>query len=213
MGTQNNLAVPDPEINAITVLYDALRLLDREAQLRVVQYVASKLGIGKELATPSSPQGGDVWPPDKQMQHEPEEATPSGEASDVSSAGINVVAQKWMTRNGLNAEQLGAIFSVGGDEIDLIAKSVPGKSKRNKMHSIILLKGIAAYLGSGAPRVSHQQIKETCLHYNAFDSPNFAKNLKEFAPEVSGSKESGYTLTARGLSAATGLAKQMTQGK
>jgi len=35
-----------------------------------------------------------------------------------------------MTRNGLEAEKLSAIFSLGIDEIDLVAKSVPGKGKK-----------------------------------------------------------------------------------
>jgi hypothetical protein len=213
MDTEDNSNVTDPEISAISILHNALKSLDTEAQIRVVQYVTGKLGIGRDLASPRSERPGDARSTDTQRQGEPEQAPPSDEASADSSAGINSVAQRWMTRNGLNVEQLGRVFSVGGDEIDLIAESVPGASKRKKMHNVILLKGVAAYLGSGAARVSHQQIKETCLHYKAFDPPNFASNLKEFAAEVSGSKDSGYTLTARGLATATDLVKEMTQGE
>ena len=125
--------------------------------------------------------------------------------------GLALWLKKWMQRNGLSMSSLSKIFSVGEDEIDLIAKSVPGKSKKTRTHSVILLKGVAAYLGSGAARISHQQIKETCLHYDAYDSPNFAAYLKDFASEITGTKQSGYTLTARGLAAATELAKEMTQ--
>ncbi len=44
-----------------------------------------------------------------------------------------------------------ANFSLSSDEIDLIAKTVPGKNKE-KMRSVFLLKGVASYLGSGAAR-------------------------------------------------------------
>ncbi|MGO8732738.1 MAG: hypothetical protein ACLQVM_08085 [Terriglobia bacterium] len=213
MDTNDNSNVTDPEINAISILHNALKSLDTEAQIRVVQYVTGKLGIGRDFASPASERSMVERSPDTQRQGEPEPAAPSGGASADSSAGISPVAQKWSTRNGLNEAQLGTVFSLGGDEIDLIAESVPGKSKRNRMHSVILLKGVAAYLASGAARVSHQQIKETCLHYDAYDSANFAAHLKKFGAEVSGSKESGYTLTARGLARATNLVKQMTQGE
>jgi hypothetical protein len=96
------------------------------------------------------------------------------------------------------------------DEIDLIAKTVPGKGKRDKMRSVFLLKGAAAYLGTGAARVTHEQIKEACLHYDAFDVANFAVNLRSLSGEVSGTKEAGYTLTPRGLASATEMVKALT---
>jgi hypothetical protein len=116
-----------------------------------------------------------------------------------------------MARNGLQADQLSRIFSLGVDEIDLIAETVPGKSKAERVYSVALLKGAAAYLGTGAARFTHEQIKEACLHYDAYDSPNFAATLKRLASEVAGSKETGYTLTARGLASATEALKKMTQ--
>jgi hypothetical protein len=52
-------------------------------------------------------------------------------------------------------------------------------------------------------------VKETCMHYGAYDQPNFATYLKEFASEISGSKESGYALTARGLANAVIVVKEI----
>src|ERR1700731_4194300 len=91
--------------------------------------------------------------------------------------GISPLARKWMTRNGLGAQSLTSLFSLGADEIDLVARTVPGKSKRERMRSVLLLKVIAAYLSNGAARVTHEQVKEACLHYDAYDSPNHAKYL------------------------------------
>jgi hypothetical protein len=116
-----------------------------------------------------------------------------------------------MVRNGLQAKQLSSIFSLGVDEIDLVARSVPGKRKAEKLHSILLLKGLAAYLGSGVARFTHEQLKEACLDYDAYDPSNFAAVLKRLSSEVSGDKEKGYVLTARGLTRATEMVKKMTQ--
>ena len=81
------------------------------------------------------------------------------------------------------------------------------------MRSVLLLKGIAAYLGTGAARVTYEQLKEASLHYDAYDSANFASYIKSFASEAGGTKESGYTLTARGLTTATDLVRGMLSPK
>jgi hypothetical protein len=111
--------------------------------------------------------------------------------------GISSVARKWMARNGLQASELTKVFSLGVDEIDLVAKTVPGKSKRERMRNVFLLRGVAAYLGTGAARFSHEQVKEACLHYDAFDATNFAAHFKSLSNEVSGSRDTGYTLCSR----------------
>ena len=86
--------------------------------------------------------------------------------------GVSPVALKWIARNKLDPSQLGAAFSLGVDEIDLVAQKVPGKNKKDqrsflKMRSVFLLDGIAAYLGTGVPRFTHEQVKEACVHYGA----------------------------------------------
>ena len=105
------------------------------------------------------------------------------------------------------------LFSLGIDEIDLVAKHVPGNSKSERLRNVILLKGVAAYLSTGTPRITSEQLKEASLHYNAYDLTNHAKHLKGFAPYVGGTKEAGYTLTARGLAAATELVKGLLSSK
>jgi hypothetical protein len=116
---------------------------------------------------------------------------------------------KWIKRSGLEPKKLQTLFSLGIDEIDLVAKSVPGTSKRERMRNVLLLKGVAAYLGTGVARMTHEQIKEACLHYNAYDAGNFSKYLKSFAADVGGTKKAGYTLSPRGLTSATALLSEM----
>jgi hypothetical protein len=197
----------DPEFAAITQVHTALRNLDPGAQVRVIEYVADKLGVlgqlgmstdVRRLREPADPAAGSA--------PEPQSTEPSSGTADDD--GINSVALKWMKRSGLTVHSLTSLFSFG-DDIDLIANTVPGKSKTQRLHTVLLLKGVAAYLASGVPRVTHDQLKETALHYDAFDAPNFAAHIKGFASEISGTKQSGYTLNPRGLAAATELIKSI----
>ncbi|MBZ5698620.1 MAG: hypothetical protein LAN18_08740 [Acidobacteriia bacterium] len=210
MNSKKKMTEQEPEIAAIGTVYKALEKLAPEAQARVLSYVRGKLKINAPI-----PEQGNVGHP-KEAEDTPAtiaiEGTPEGpKAEEDGLEGISPVAKKWMTRNGLKAQTLSAIFSLGGDEIDLIAKAIPGKSKRDRMHSVLLLKGIAAYLGSGAARFTHEQLKEACLHYKAYDAANFATSLKSFSAEVSGDKSTAYVLTPRGLSSATDIVKKMLE--
>jgi hypothetical protein len=206
------IADPDQEIVAISAVYSALKELAPDAQSRVLSYVAAKLNIEAPTAEIDAVHrtklSGDNA---EQNERREEEAHEAKRDSNDELEGISPVAKKWMARNGLEAAALSKIFSVSTDEIDLIAKTVPGSGNKDRMRSVFLLKGIAAYLGSGAARFSHAQIKETCLHYDAFDSTNFSKYLKSLSSEVSGSKDTEYALTPRGLASATEMVKEITQ--
>lgn len=196
----------DPEIVAISTVFKALDDLTPDAQSRVLEYVQRKLRkepAAAATAPREAPQDGGG------TQAEHRDQSPSSDNDDTDEDGINAVARRWMRRNGLTSHGLGSIFSLGVDEIELVAKSVPGKTKKDRMHSVILLRGIAAYLSSGVSRFTHAELKEASLHYDAYDVANAATYLKSFASEVSGSAKSGYTLTARGLASATELVKSL----
>ena len=198
----------DPEIAAMTLVLDALKRLEASSQQRVLDYVAGRLDLRRGEDRQGAIQAYGSETAEAAHSH----STETGEAtSDLE--GISPVAIRWMRRNSLTAEGLSTIFSLGVEDIDLVAKTVPGRNKKERMHSVILLKGIASYLGGGVARVSHDQIKEACLHYDAFDSANFATYMKSFGPEVAGSKESGYALTARGITTATETLRSLLEAK
>jgi hypothetical protein len=198
-----------PEIAAIAAVYDALKELTPDVQSRVLAYVAGML----EVPRPDAAERHDRTEDTERRNNtspSPGEASAITDQQDGDLDGISPVAKRWMARNDLTSARLSAVFSLGVDEIDLIAKVVPGKKKTQRMRSVFLLKGLAAYLGTGVARFTHEQLKEACLHYDAFDATNFAANFKSIASEVSGGKETGYTLTARGLASATEMAKSLT---
>ena len=199
----------DQEILAISTVFTALKNLESAAQNRVLDYVGKKLNLSREYPENDTHHEADGTPEPVPLDVRGENNKSTSEQAVGDLEGISPVATKWMKRNQLAANQLAFIFSLGVDEIDLVAKSVPGDSKKARMRNVTLLKGVASYLGTGASRFTHEQLKETCLHYDAYDVPNFAKYLKEFVSEITGSKDSGYSLTARGLTSATELVKEI----
>jgi hypothetical protein len=197
----------DPEFVAMSAVYAALKGLEQEAQTRVLNYVAAKLN----LAIPTAQQKHKIADIADIADEADESNVENNENATEETEGISPAAKRWLTRNGLQPKQISTIFSIGGDEIDLIADTVPGKSKAKRMYNVFLLKGVAAYLGTGAARFTHEEVKEACLHYDAFDAANFATHVKDFTAEISGSKETGYSLNARGMAAATKLVKSIIE--
>lgn len=194
----------DPEIEAINTVYSALMVLEPEAQGRIIDYVTKKLSIMSNSDYPQRNQREQKSSKLEESYSDMEEPTIQ-EKDDLQ--GISPVAKKWISRNSLNTNRLSTLYSLGVDEIDLVARKVPGKGKREKMLNVLLLKGIAAYLSTGVARITYDQLKEAATHYDAYDAPNFSKYIKTMSAEASGSKEGGFTLTARGLTNATELIK------
>jgi hypothetical protein len=205
----------DPEFDAMRAVYTALKDLDAAAQNRVLDYVFKRLKLTHNAFEPEAP--GTSFSPQK-LAEEVQETTGAADdgtrkEDEDSLAGVSSVAQKWIRRNGLTAAQLSKIFSLGLDQIELVARSVPGTGKKNRMRNVLLLSCTASYLGTGAARTDDETLRESLAHYNAYDAANFARDIRALGPEVSGSKESGYTLTARGLAAAADLIKEMTTAR
>jgi hypothetical protein len=159
-----------PEVTAIGAVYSALKDLSPTIRARVLRYCAEMLGVGAEANSDARQQDTEQ---DKESRGGPSLAVATAASSDTSESddadGINSVALRWMKRSGLSPKSLQKLFSLGVDEIDLVAKKVPGNSKKERMRSTLLLKGIAAYLGTGAARVTYEQLKEACIHYGAYD--------------------------------------------
>jgi hypothetical protein len=201
-----------PELRAVGVIYTALIDLEPPVQIRALRYAAEMLGLslGDHEGKYTQGDGGDA-PESRNGEARggdaPPVLPPSQDTNDAE--GVNAVALRWLKRSDIELSKLQRLFSLGIEEIDLVARKVPGISKRERLRNVILLKGVAAYLSAGTPRISSDQLKEASLHYNAYDVANHARYLKEFAADVGGTKEAGYTLTARGLTAATELLKEL----
>jgi hypothetical protein len=206
----------DAEFKAMREVYSALKDLDVASQTRVLDYVLRRLSLKvdeRELGAVATRMPSPVPPAESAAPKTQNRDSNAGASDNEELEGISPVAQKWMRRNGFSSSQLSSLFSLGVDEIDLVAKSVPGKSKAARVRSVVLLQGIAGYLSTGTARITDQKLREACSHYDAYDRTNFNKHMKAVAAEVSGTREGGYSLTSRGVSAATELIKEMTSQK
>ena len=203
----SNSETVDPEIIAMSAVYNALKGLEADSQTRVLQYIAEKLKIALPVLTKH--QEFREGRREEEIEHKQRESTYAKKHKEDTLEGVNPFAVEWMSRIGVLPAQLSTIFNLGIAEIDLVAKSVPGKNRTQKMRSVVLLEGVAAYLGTGAPHFTHEQVKEACLHYGAYDADKFTADLKRLSSEVSGSKDAGFRLTNRGLVNATKLVKTM----
>lgn len=211
-GNENPNGEDDAELSAMQKVYSVLKNLPLEGQQRVVDYVCKRLSLSPEQFRgrhtshyePGQDEGESTEVPPARDSDAIADLDSNGESD-----GINPVAQKWLRRNGLSPKGLETIFSTGGDEIDLISESVPGGSKKSRMRSVALLASAAAYLSSGAARVTDEKLREVLRHYDAYDRANFTHYLKDLGAEVTGTKENGYTLTPRGLAAAVTLLKEI----
>jgi hypothetical protein len=203
----------DPEFTAMQSVYLALKDLEASAQNRVLDYVFRRLSLTRDYGAADF-QAGTGGTETAEVQASRQEAQqPQGAEQADGLEGISSVAQKWMRRNELTTKILSGLFSLGVDEIDLVANKVPGKNKKQKLRNIALLLGIASYLGTGAARINHVRLKEASGHYGAQDPTNFAKYMKELSLYFTGNREGGYSLTPKGMTAATELVKEMVTAK
>jgi hypothetical protein len=200
----------DPEFTAMHSVYVALKDLDAPAQNRVLDYVFRRLSLTRDygVADFQADSGGTAGAAVQASGEQVQQAQRGEEADGLE--GISSVAQKWIRRNGLTTKTLSNLFSLGVDEIDLVANKVPGKNKKQKLRNIVLLLGVASYLGTGAARINNPRLKEACGHYGAQDPTNFARYMKELSAYVTGNREGGYSLTPKGMTAATELVKEMS---
>lgn len=202
--------IEDPEFAAMRQVYASLKDLDINAQNRVLDYVARRLSLARDVAEPDRPPAALRGAGEAAIEAAPSKQV-DGSHETESVEGVSPIALKWMRRNELSGKTLSSLYSLGIEDIDLVAKSVPGKSNADRVRSVALLLGIAGYLSSGAARFADDKLREACGHYNAYDVANFSKHLKAIAALVSGTRENGYTLTSRGITDATNLIKSMTK--
>jgi len=200
-----NSETMDPEIIAMGAVYNALKGLEADSQTRILQYIAEKLKIAPPVLTKH--QEFREARREEEIEGKQRESAYPRKYKEETLEGVSPFAVEWMSLNGLQPARLSTVFNLGLAEIDLVAKNVPGKNRKQKMRSVFLLEGVAAYLGTGAARFTHEQVKKACLQYGAYDADKFAAYLKRLSGEVSGSKDAGYTLTSRGLANATELVK------
>lgn len=175
---------------AMAKVVEILLPLESDERKRVVQAAFALLGENASLGSPAAG------------------ALPAGvDAGGADLQGISPVASAWLTKNKIGREDLEHYLHFDSGKVKVIA--LPGASSKriDQVISAYLISGVAALLETGDASFTDQVARSLCEDQGCYDQTNHAKYLKEFGNRITGSKGSGWKLTAPGLTAAAGLIK------
>jgi len=178
--------------DATTKIYEQLQPLSPEERLRAVKAALTLLGEPTSDVAPArvkSANGSD-----------------KGESDDGVVDGTSEKAAAWIRKNGIDEGALEQMFHIDGGKADLIGDPI-GKSKRQQTVNTYILTGLASFIATGIPEFSDDEARGYCQHFGCYDSPNHSNYVKAFGNRITGSKASGWKLTAPGLKAAAALLK------
>jgi hypothetical protein len=93
-------------------------------------------------------------------------------------AGVPDAVKPFLTSNAITTEILEKVFHPTGAGAQLLASSIPGNGKANKLVNLSLLLCVKQALESGTFTCTLKELRELAVHYDCYDSPNFSTNLK-----------------------------------
>jgi len=93
-----------------------------------------------------------------------------------------------------------------GGKVEFAAEA-PGKTGKQKTVNAYILTGLAQFLQTGEAKFDDKTARAVCKAMGCLDESNHAYNLKGKGNALSGSKDSGWTLTGPGLKAGAELVK------
>jgi hypothetical protein len=70
------------------------------------------------------------------------------------------------------------VFHPTGPGAQLLVAAIPGNSKASQLINLSVLLCIKQALESGSFTCTLKELRDLAIHYECYDSPNFAKNLK-----------------------------------
>jgi hypothetical protein len=177
-----------PKITETTTkIVELLEPFDAQERQRIVR--ASLTLLGDATISPAS---GDI-----QTSSEP-----TAEEANVSNQ-----AKIWMKQNHVSSDELELVFHMTDGKADVIVSEIPGKDGKAKTINAYMLKGLANFLTSGTPKFDDKSARFLCNRYGCYSAANHAVYIKGVGNKVTGSKDSGWTLTSPGLKYAAELVK------
>ena len=116
----------------------------------------------------------------------------------------------FMVANSLTEAELGKVFHPLGSSAQLVTSELPGQGKSGKQIALVLLLSVRQAMGGASFGCALEELRQMCLHYDCYDSPNFAANLKKnsqlFKPRKKGE---AVELSAAGMKRAASYIKQL----
>ena len=110
--------------------------------------------------------------------HPPAPPVASGAGTPPGPAVIPDAVKPFLTANAITTETLEKVFHPIGPGVQLLASSIPGNGKANKLVGLSLLLCVKEALESGSFKCTLKELRELAVHYDCYDSPNFSKTLK-----------------------------------
>lgn len=135
----------------------------------------------------------------------------SKNGGDSGTASLSPRARGWATQNGLSIDDLQQVFHMENGTVEIITPELPGKSNKEKTYNAYILAGISRLLASDRPNFDDKSARAVCESSGCFDVNNHATYLKNKGNEFTGSKSTGWTLTAPGLKRGAALVRELTQ--
>jgi hypothetical protein len=183
--------------NLVTGLYDLLLpVTDAEVRKRAVKSALMMLGDDPGFV--------------EQKQTSSSGAAAADDANDSDSGDFNAKTRTWMKQSKLSADQLGHVFHIAGEDVQIIAHEVPGDNLRDRVVNTYVLMGLRELIRTGEPRFDEDTAKAECERLGTHGKTNHAAYAKSGGNLLAGSAKSGWTLTAPGLKAGAELVKQLT---
>jgi hypothetical protein len=108
----------------------------------------------------------------------PTPTAPPGPSTPAAPGGIPDAVKPFLTANAITTDILERVFHPTGPGAQLLASSIPGNGKANKLVSLSLLLCVKQALESGSFTCTLKELRELAVHYDCYDSPNFSKTLK-----------------------------------
>lgn len=191
-----NLHTKQPRLPDIAAkIYDLLEPLDAQTRTKVLQGVLGLLG---DSAVPE----GSSTPATAHM------VAGLGHASSRHVTGAK--AQAWMGKHGLTDELLERVFHFDG-QCEVIT-APQGKNKREQTINAYVLIGAQHLLQNDDSKFSDASAVALCKKLGCLDQANHALTRTKFGNRLTGSKDTGYTLTVPGLDQAATLIKTIASG-
>lgn len=145
------------------------------------------------------------------VAHSPTVATQIS-CSDVSATdelAVPLKAATWMRQNALTREEVEKVFHISENSAEIIAPTIPGRSKKEQTFNCYKLLGVSKLLANGSTDFDDKEARELCESQGCYDAPNHATNFRNKGNDLAGSKEKGWTLTSPGLKSAGALVKEL----
>jgi hypothetical protein len=116
-------------------------------------------------------------------------------------------AKIWMKQNHVSEAELELVFHISEGKADVIVSEIPGKDVKAKTINAYVLQGLANFLVSGTPKFDDKSARALCMKSGCYSAANHAVYIKAVGNKLTGSKDSGWTLTSPGLKQGAELVK------